>query len=98
MPGSMSQIWCYSTPLFLISRIKRLFNTSSLCANLAMNIQQSQPEARLVVADLVLPIVSIGPIVGEEGQFNLVTVAELAAAHANADFFTWAVILPSPII
>lgn len=61
--------------------------TSTLCANLAMNIQQNQGEARVVVADLVLPIGSIGPIVGEEGQFNLVTVADLPAAQTNADFF-----------
>jgi pilus assembly protein CpaE len=61
--------------------------TSSLCANLAMNMQQSQPEARLVVADLVLPIGSIGPIVGSEGQINLVTVADLPAGQTNAEYF-----------
>src|SRR5688500_7677444 len=61
--------------------------TSSLCANLAMNIQQSQPEARVVVADLVLPIGSIGPIVGSEGALNLVTVADLPAGETNAAYF-----------
>lgn len=61
--------------------------TSSLCANLAMNIQQGQPEARVVVADLVLPIGSIGPIVGNEGQINLVTVADLPPGQTNADYF-----------
>ncbi|HEX6033116.1 MAG TPA: response regulator [Anaerolineales bacterium] len=61
--------------------------TSSLCANLAMNIQQSQPESHVVVADLVLPIGSIGPIVGSEGQLNLVTVADLPAGETTADFF-----------
>lgn len=61
--------------------------TSSLCANLAMNIQQSQPEARVVVADLVLPIGSIGPIVGQEGKLNLVTVTDLPAGQTHADFF-----------
>jgi pilus assembly protein CpaE len=61
--------------------------TSSLCANLAMNIQQAQPEARVVVADLVLPIGSIGPIVGSEGQINLVTVADLPPGQTNADYF-----------
>ena len=61
--------------------------TSSLCANLAMNIQQGQPEARVVVADLVLPIGSIGPIVGNEGQINLVTVADLPPEQTNADYF-----------
>ncbi len=61
--------------------------TSSLCTNLAMNIQQSQPEARVVVADLVLPIGSIGPIVGSEGTLNLVTVADLPAEQTNAEYF-----------
>ena len=61
--------------------------TSSLCANVAMNIQHGQPDARVVVADLVLPIGSIGPIVGEEGPLNLVTVAELPAGRTTADYF-----------
>lgn len=49
--------------------------TSSLCANLAMNIAQNQPEVKVVVADLVLPIGSIAQIVGYEGPNNLVTLA-----------------------
>lgn len=61
--------------------------TSSLCANLAMNIQQGQPEARVVVADLVLPIGSIGQIVGQEGKINLVTVSDLPSGRTNADYF-----------
>lgn len=61
--------------------------TSSLCANLAMNIRQGQPEASVVVADLVLPIGSIGPIVGDEGNLNLVTVTDLPANQTNADYF-----------
>ena len=51
--------------------------TSSLCANLAMNIKMHQPEASVVVADLVLPIGSIAQIVGYAGKINLVTVADL---------------------
>ena len=61
--------------------------TSSLCANLAMNIQQGQPEARVVVADLVLPIGSIGQIVGAEGKINLVTVSDLPPGETNGDYF-----------
>lgn len=61
--------------------------TSSLCANLAMNIQQGQPEARVVVADLVLPIGSIGPIVGNAGKLNLVTVTDLPSEQTNAAYF-----------
>ncbi len=61
--------------------------TSSLCANLAMNIQQSQTEARVVVADLVLPIGSIGQIVGYGGDLNLVTVADLPSGQTNGEHF-----------
>ena len=61
--------------------------TSSLCANLAMNITHSQPEARLVVADLVLPIGSISQIVGYEGKTNLITVADLPSRQTNEEYF-----------
>ena len=61
--------------------------TSSLCANLAMNIKQSQPEARVVVADLILPIGSIGQIVGYEGKLNLITVADLPSGQTDEEYF-----------
>jgi pilus assembly protein CpaE len=61
--------------------------TSSLCANLAMNIQQAEPEAPVVVADLVLPIGSIGHMVGDRGKLNLATVAELPDGQTNAEYF-----------
>ena len=61
--------------------------TSSLCANLAMNIKQSQPDARVVVADLILPIGSIGQIVGYTGRLNLVTVADLPSGQTNEEYF-----------
>ena len=61
--------------------------TSSLCANLAMNIKVHQPEASVVVADLVLPIGSIAQIVGYGGTLNLVTVADLPSAQTNAEYF-----------
>jgi pilus assembly protein CpaE len=61
--------------------------TSSLCANVAMNIKQGQPDARVVVADLVLPIGSIGQIVGYEGYLNIVTVADLPSGKTSGDYF-----------
>lgn len=61
--------------------------TSSMCANLAMNIKRAEPEARLVVADLILPIGSIAPIVGYEGSVNLVTVADQPSAQTNGEYF-----------
>jgi MinD-like ATPase involved in chromosome partitioning or flagellar assembly/ActR/RegA family two-component response regulator len=61
--------------------------TSSLCANLAMNIRQTRPQARVVVVDLVLPIGSIGWIVGYRGRINLTTVADLPSEGTNASYF-----------
>jgi pilus assembly protein CpaE len=61
--------------------------TSSLCANLSMSIQQAQPQARVVVADLVLPIGSIARIVGDEGKIDLVSVASLPAEQTSSDYF-----------
>jgi len=61
--------------------------TSSLCANLAMNIKIHQPEASVVVADLVLPIGSIAQIVGGDEKPNLVTVADLPSGQTNGEYF-----------
>jgi len=61
--------------------------TSSICANLAMNIKAQQPEASVVVTDLVLPIGSIAQIVGYTGGENLVTVADQSAVQTNGEYF-----------
>ncbi len=61
--------------------------TSSLCANIAMNIKQSEPEAQVVVVDMVLPIGSIAGIVGYEGDKNLVTISQLPASETTPEFF-----------
>jgi Flp pilus assembly CpaE family ATPase len=61
--------------------------TSSLCANVAMNIRHGQPNSRVAVVDLVLPIGSIGPIVGYEGNLNIVTVSDLPAGQTHGDYF-----------
>ncbi|MBE0669311.1 MAG: response regulator [Anaerolineales bacterium] len=61
--------------------------TSSMCANLAMNIAHYQPEANVAVLDLVLPIGSIAPIVGYEGGQNIVTITDMPPAKTTPDFF-----------
>ncbi|MBI3162567.1 MAG: response regulator [Chloroflexi bacterium] len=61
--------------------------TSSMCANVASTIAQNQPEARVVVLDMVLPIGSIAPIVGYEGEQNIVTVADMSAVETTPSFF-----------
>lgn len=61
--------------------------TSSMCANIAMNISQNQPEARVVVVDMVLPIGSIAPIVGYDGAQNIVTITDMQPAETTPKFF-----------
>jgi len=60
--------------------------TSSICANIAMNIGQNQPQSRVAVVDLVLPIGSIAPIVGYEGPQNIVTVTEMPPDEVTSNF------------
>ncbi|NTU56000.1 MAG: hypothetical protein HGA79_07105, partial [Anaerolineales bacterium] len=61
--------------------------TSSLCANLAMTIKEQNPDAKVVVVDLVLPIGSIAQIVGYGGNLNLVAVADLPSGETNREYF-----------
>jgi len=61
--------------------------TSSLCANIAMNIKQVQPDSRVAVVDLVLPIGSISQIVGYEGNLNIISVADLPGGQTSGDYF-----------
>ncbi len=61
--------------------------TSSLCANIAMNICQNQPEARVAVVDMVLPIGSIAPLVGYEGKQNIVTISDIPPLEMSPDYF-----------
>lgn len=61
--------------------------TSSMCANIAMNIAQNQPEVRVVVLDLILPIGSIAPIVGYEGTQNIVTITDMQPGETPPEFF-----------
>lgn len=61
--------------------------TSSLCANIGMNLARHMPQSSVAVADMVLPLGSIGSIVGYEGEFNLVEVAERDPAELTPQFF-----------
>ena len=60
--------------------------TSSLCANIAMNIKLIRPEASVVVVDLVLPIGSIAGIVGYEGEKDLVSIGQLPVSVTTPEF------------
>jgi MinD-like ATPase involved in chromosome partitioning or flagellar assembly len=61
--------------------------TSSLCANYAMSIHHNKPESNVVVVDLVLPIGSIAPIVGYDGEVDLISVADLPSEETTGEYF-----------
>jgi pilus assembly protein CpaE len=61
--------------------------TSSLCANIAMNISTHQPEAGVAVVDMVLPIGSIASIIGYQGEHNIVTLSDYGPSELTAEFF-----------
>jgi len=61
--------------------------TSSLCANIAMNIAAGKPGKSVAVVDLVLPIGSIAPIVGYQGSLNINTVTHLPVEQITGGFF-----------
>lgn len=60
---------------------------SSLCANYGVAICENKPEARVVVADLVLPIGSIANITGYAGELDLITIAALPDEEAQNTYF-----------
>ncbi|MFZ5908682.1 MAG: response regulator [Chloroflexota bacterium] len=60
---------------------------SSLCANYGVAICENKPEARVVVADLVLPIGSIANITGYTGELDLITVVALPEEEAQNAYF-----------
>lgn len=60
--------------------------TSSLCANVANAFTQIHPQARVAVADLVLPIGSIAAMVGYQGSFNLVEASLMSSAETTVEF------------
>lgn len=72
--------------LFVFLSAKGGTGTSSLCANIAMNINEVEPDAKVVVADMVLPIGSISSLVGYKESINLTTTADLPPEEVSADF------------
>lgn len=62
--------------------------TSSLCANIGMSIAHHIQSASVALMDMVLPMGSIGQIVGhEEEEFNLITVSDQPAKSITPDYF-----------
>jgi len=60
--------------------------TSSLCANIAQNMVKAHPEMDVAVLDIVLPLGSIGSIVGYEKEFSLVQDTAEPPENVNRDY------------
>ncbi len=59
--------------------------TSSLCANLAACIAAEEPDKRVAVMDLVLPMGSIAEIVGYEGKQGLEELSQMPASMTTPE-------------
>jgi len=82
--------------LFVFLSAKGGTGTSSLCANIGMNIASHLNQSTVAVADLVLPMGSIAPLVGvSEYEFNLVTVAEQPQDKINSNYFQDNLVVPA---
>lgn len=73
--------------LFVFLSAKGGTGTSSVCANIGMNMANHLPQSQVAVADLVLPMGSIASIVGaDEDSFNLVSVAGQEEDKITVDY------------
>lgn len=61
--------------------------TSSVCANLATCLADVGTTKGIAVVDLVLPIGSIGPLVGYSGLLNVVDVSKMSQDEADVTYF-----------
>jgi pilus assembly protein CpaE len=60
--------------------------TSSMCANISQCVATIFPELDVAVMDLVLPIGSLGSIVGYQGEFNILAAASHSLEDLNGDY------------
>jgi Flp pilus assembly CpaE family ATPase len=72
--------------LFVFLSAKGGTGTSSLCANIGMNIAQHIAQSSVAIADLVLPIGSIANIVGLEGGLNIASVTDRPVENITPDY------------
>jgi pilus assembly protein CpaE len=68
--------------------------TSSLCANIGMNIAQHISQSTVAVADLVLPIGSIATIVGHDGDLNIATVTDRPLENITPEYVRENLVFP----
>jgi pilus assembly protein CpaE len=82
--------------LFTFLSAKGGTGTSSLCANIGMNMASHLTQSTVAVADLVLPMGSIAPLVGiPDSEFNLVSLADKAENDITSEFLGQHLIIPA---
>ncbi len=68
--------------------------TTSLCANIGACLAKNIAPARVAMADLVLPMGSIASLVGYEGSFDIIDVANLLTADITSSYLLKNLIVP----
>jgi len=69
--------------------------TSSLCANIAMNVAQQTHPSTVAVVDMVLPMGSLAQIMGaDDKEFNIIKISEQPTDALTAEYFHDKLILP----
>lgn len=82
--------------LYVFLSAKGGTGTSSLCANIGMNMASHLPQSTVAVADFVLPMGSIAALVkADEKAFNLVTVADQPTEKITAEYLKDNLLMPS---
>jgi len=82
--------------LFVFLSAKGGTGTSSLCANIGMNMASHLSQSTVAVADLVLPMGSVAPLVGaSDSEFNLVTVADHTTDKITSDYLKANLLVPA---
>ena len=82
--------------LYVFLSAKGGTGTSSLCANIGMNMAGHLQQSTVAVADLVLPMGSIASLVGaSESDFNLVTVSDQPTEKITSGYLRDNLVVPS---
>lgn len=68
--------------------------TSSLCANIGMNISKLMARSTTALVDLVLPIGSLALITGIDDPFNIIEVSNLPPEQITPEYFKEKLIKP----
>lgn len=86
MAGKKKQTENQDGLLFVFLSAKGGTGTSSLCANIGMNIAEHIVQSNVAVLDLVLPIGSIANIVGYEGDLNIASVTNRPIENITTEY------------